>query len=79
MDPGWNLGPFSQQRTTSVLSLWLKVTLLNTDKEQREQMEYGINRGFLLARKQMLVLKMECCHGKDSWGCPCCSSVLAEN
>lgn len=33
----------------------------------------------LLARKQMLVLEMKYCHGKDSWGHPCCSSVLAEN
>lgn len=30
----------------------------------------GINRGFLPARKQMLVLEMKYCHGKDSWGIP---------
>lgn len=39
----------------------------------------GINRGFLPARKQMLVLEMKYCHGKDSWGHPCCSSELAGN
>lgn len=61
-----NLGPFSQQSITLVLSLWLKVSLFDTDKKQD-----GINRGFLLARKQMLVLEMKYCHGKDSWGHPC--------